>query len=310
MLGGSAKVRACEVRTSSKGGRRPCRSGCASVSLPDVEWTLKLNRGNFEGAFPLLLIGSALLVYCAVLRTEAIASTGSRFPLWGIVGAVGAVIAGSGVFSIFLDNSEGGRPTTPDGFVLVPKAEWDVVRPRPPTTTKSVASVPPWWEGPGEPSEPAPPRPTARTITRDAARSTSPHGAPVVRAQLSPATPAQAATTRAVPAPVPPKRIAPAATKPRPASPPPPKGSLEELRQSLAELEDMVNNNSRSTARTVTKAGRPRTSSCADCAQEVANSPAPNLCAGCGRRLCVDCALSSQFEDADLRCNECRARQS
>jgi len=272
--------------------------------------TLTLKQRNIEGAFPLLLVGSVLLVYCAVLRSEAIASSGLRFPLWGIVGAVGAVIAGSGVYSIFLDTAETTEPTAPDGFVLVPKAEWEAVHPRPAATATHKPSLPPWWEGPPNQSETMR-HVTVPTVARAPPRSAPPTAPPATRTQPLAAPSTKVAGARITgPTPAARKPIAPATTKPRLTAPAPPKGSLEELRQTLGELEDLVNSNFKSTPRTVTKVGLTKSSSCADCGQEVPSSPAPNQCAGCGRRLCVDCALSSQFEDADLRCNECRARQS
>jgi hypothetical protein len=83
---------------------------------------------NLEGAFPLLLIGSALLVYAAVLANQEISSSGSHLPLWGLVGGVGGVIAGAGIYSTFWVPTEASELGTSNDWVTIPKTEWEVLR--------------------------------------------------------------------------------------------------------------------------------------------------------------------------------------
>ena len=96
---------------------------------------------NFEGAFPLLLIGSALLCYAAVLANEELATKGGHLPLWGIVGAVGAVIAGAGVYSTFLVPAQAEALDLTKEWVTIPKAEWEALR-APPTIANRPVPVP------------------------------------------------------------------------------------------------------------------------------------------------------------------------
>jgi DNA-directed RNA polymerase subunit RPC12/RpoP len=287
--------------------------GRVSSLDPGVGATLKRRPRNFEGAFPLLLVGSVLLVYCAILRNESLASHGVHFPLWGIVGAVGAVIAGAGVYSVFLEPSELAPPTVPDGFVMVSKAEWEAARagPRSSVTPRSTTSVPPWWEGPSAYPDTAPAPPTSPTTPIE---TTQPYSfrAPKETARRSVATPPS-------PRPAggglgfPSTHRAPARTAPRPSPRPPPpprRGSLDELEQTLAELEALVEKASEPSPRLTpgTRSGGSRR--CADCNRRMLAGRASEPCSRCGRDLCVDCALSSQLEDADLKCNDCRAREA
>jgi len=108
---------------------------------------------NIEGAFPLLLIGSALLCYAAVLANEELSSNGGHLPLWGLVGAVGAVIAGAGIYSTFLVPAQVQALDLTKEWVTVPKAEWDALRARPKITSRPVpASSSKLSRGPGAPS--------------------------------------------------------------------------------------------------------------------------------------------------------------
>jgi len=87
---------------------------------------------NLEGALPLLLIGSALLCYAAVLANQELGSTSTHLPLWGLFGAVGAIIAGAGIYSTFFVPAEAVELSK--DWVTVPKAEWDDLRAKRPTT--------------------------------------------------------------------------------------------------------------------------------------------------------------------------------
>ncbi len=271
---------------------------------------LKRRPDNFEGAFPLLLIGSVLIVYCAILRNEALASNGVHFPLWGIVGAVGAVIAGAGVYSVFLEPSELTVSAAPEGFVMVPKAEWEAARihPRPSAPAPTTTSVPPWWEGPPVYPDIAPEPPTSPSVPIEttqpySVRATESASGPPVPPRPSPRPIGDGLGSPALPRL--PSRMVPDSA---PAPPIPRRASTDDLEETIAELEALVEDVSRPTPRR-TPVARPGSSRlCADCSRRLSADPTSNPCSGCGQELCVDCALSSQFEDADLRCIACRAR--
>jgi len=272
--------------------------------------TLKRPARNLEGAFPLLLIGSVLLVYCAILRNETLSSHGAHFPLWGIVAAVGAVIAGAGVYSVFLEPAELGVSVAPEGFVMVPKAEWEASQSNPRTVarSRSTTPMPPWWEGPPLYTDTSPARPSNTTAFRQAARPAPvpPTGA-APRPGLTSPSPQRPVGGRIGPAPAPrgPARAIPTSG---PEPPTPRRDSLDELKQALTELEALVDSEFKSSPRRLPKAGPGEPGLCADCSRGLPSRPAPVRCSGCDRELCVDCALSSQFEDADLRSIDCRAR--
>lgn len=272
----------------------------------------KRHLSNLEGALPLLLIGCALLVYAAIIANQELASKGGHLPLWGLVGGVGAVIVGSGIYSTFLDPGGPSVPNSTKDWVTVPKAEWDALRLGRRTVDRSESPPrdPPWLE-----------RPTDRTI--------EPHTPPTVP------TPLRASTehipirlTRAIPAPppIPPvlRRSNQTAARPfiGPTGPTPivpnlsrwapssrSSESLKGLNEALTELETLVHNDFRMPPRRVKGARPAGPPSCADCDRDMSIDPAPNSCTDCGRGLCVDCAVSSQFEDGDLRCIECRVRR-
>ncbi len=88
---------------------------------------------NLEGAFPLLLIGSALLCYAAVLANEELSSGSGHLPLWGLFGGVGAVIAGAGIYSTFLVPAKAPVSDLSKDWVTIPKAEWEALRASRPT---------------------------------------------------------------------------------------------------------------------------------------------------------------------------------
>jgi len=287
----------------------PRSAPSSAVPCRERTSTLKQRIRNFEGAFPLLLIGSALLVYCAVLRNETLSASGGHFPLWGLVGTVGAVIAGAGIYSVFLNPPAPEAQVAPEGFVLVPKAEWEASRPGHRVSARPTSSMldPPWWEGPEVYPEPSPERPTRAAVPRVADR-------PVPPPRMAP---------RVQPAPLPARRVPTGGVGPAPAPRTPPRAiptrgpeplaprraSLSELNETLAELEALADSEFKPSPRRMPKTVPTEPRSCADCGRGLPSGQSEEHCSGCNRTLCVDCALSSQFEDADLRCNECRARE-
>lgn len=253
-----------------------------------------------------------LLVYCALIRNETLAAQGTHIPLWGLVGAVGAVIVGSGIYSAFLSPSEEPAVPTPDGFVLVPRAEWEDARlgMRPIPRPASRPPAPPWWEGPHDYPEPADARPTAPTVHREAPRQST---VPSPRAARPPP-PIDPSAQRLTVGDLGSKSKSQPPIHPGPTTgpaPPNPRSvSLRELKESLSELEALVSGELKPTVEHLLKARPPvGAPSCADCGRAVSRDPNPSQCSDCSKVLCLDCALSSQFEDADLLCNECRGRR-
>jgi len=106
---------------------RPVPARRSEVRRPANPKQTRRTRLNFEGAFPLLLVGSALLCYAAILANQEIASKGTHLPLWGLFGAVGSVIAGAGIYSTFFVPSEVPPLDLSKQWVTVPKAEWEAL---------------------------------------------------------------------------------------------------------------------------------------------------------------------------------------
>ncbi len=238
------------------------------------------SRRNVEGAFPLLLIGGALLVYAVILAQQELGAHSSHLPLYGLVGGVGAVIAGAGIFSALSVEPETALPRVPEA--VAPLARRGRGAPNATSRAYRKNAVPIWWEGPeGSPS--AAPVPSTVGIAPPAPRAASmrPGGSVAV-----PSLPSGADLG--------PNR----------------KWNNAELTELVAEIEAMVReHNSRFPARPA----RPMPKgvpACCDCHASMAADPSPSCCSDCGRGLCVDCALASSLEDGDLRCLECRERAS
>jgi hypothetical protein len=273
--------------------------------------TRRRRTGNLEGALPLLLIGAALLVYSTVLASEALSSPGARLPLWGLVGGVGAVVLGAGIYSTFLEPVPPPQSDRTREWVTVPRAEYEALRSsrRANEGPASTSREPPWWEGP-------PDHPTVPPVR---------HAVPEVpREGVGPApvrsTPAVPPPGLAPPAPrIPAEGTAGTETAPRsltraPSAPgPPPKavqrGFPKEFMDSLSELEALANRRLKSSPQRLGRAAPGEPLSCADCKRGLSNDPSPSRCSDCRLALCVDCALSSQMEDGDLRCVACRVRR-
>lgn len=244
---------------------------------------------NFEGAFPLLLIGSVLLVYAGVLASQQAGSHSSHLPLWGLFGGVGAVIVGAGIYSTFLEPELRPAPKSTDQWKPRPSADWEkrtASRNAPERSPAPSEAVPIWWEGP-----------PARGATGSPASATP-------RPTLVPRTGASS-----------PKGPAPGEGRPaspvRLASRPSGRYSFKELSDELTELEALVYGTSGAPLRTK---GRPApsggvtASTCTDCDRPLTTAASATPCRGCGRGLCAPCATLSRSEDGEVRCTDCRAR--
>ena len=244
---------------------------------------------NFEGSFPLLLIGSVLVVYAGILASQQLGAHSGRLPLWGLLGGVGAVIVGAGIYSTFLEPSESPAPAVlasaaSPRAVSVPASS----RPRPPARASvgTVASAPEWWEGPSVPYPPS---------------SAPVPYPPVERRPASVARPAGVAPQTPRP------RVAPSVTLPRSGG----RRSLKELTDELSELEAMVYGSS-PPPRPEPPEGRPSGPvggpACADCDRPMPGGTPPARCSDCHRPLCEGCEAASRSEDGEVRCLNCRSR--
>jgi hypothetical protein len=251
---------------------------------------MKRHLDNLEGAFPLLLIGSVLLVYAGIVASQQLGSHSSQLPLWGLLGGVGAVIVGAGVYSSFLEPEATPAPGHEREWVTVPRAEWESRTGARPTSERfrtSPEPVPIWWEGPPTPASESPSRaPPATGLSRTNRR---PAPTPTSPVRAHPAMPSRAV--------------------PRPTA----RYSYRELTAELSELEALVYGRAVSTARTPPASPLPRTQStpsCMDCDRPLTAGSSPSPCLGCGRGLCAHCTASSRAEDGEVRCVECRSRSS
>jgi hypothetical protein len=295
-----------EARPSAPDRARPTR-----IHRPSSKPT---DSVNVKGAFPLLLIGSVAVAYSIVLALQSADLTGHRLPIWALVSLAGATILGAGVFSLFWAEVEEDETKTEGKPKVVEAIEPKVLTRREESISpvrRSSAPPPPWWEGPPTDSAPAAGHLTAPTVSRSQAGS-----APVpVNSAALPSRSTQPASRRSgedapglaslgspagARARVPPNATqAPSALR---------RGFPKEFMDSLAELETVADRELKLSPRSPPKPIPGESRTCADCKRVIPNHRPPNRCSGCGRGLCVDCAKSSQLEDAELRCIECRVR--
>jgi hypothetical protein len=269
--------------------------------------------GNFEGAFPLLLIGSVLLIYAAIIANQELASKSSHLPLWGLIGGVGAVIVGAGIYSTFLEPAIAAEPTGTKDWVTIPKEEWDALRSRPRTDSRLAppTPVPPWWEGP--PARGTVPRlrqigPPIPSKEAEPISGQPSSVVPLPRGNRPTATMSVNRVGESPSAPrVPSSRTAPP-LGPTPGAPR--KASLNELKEALTELEALVNSDVKPTPRLPSKVGPEEPLSCVDCGRKLRADRPLNRCSRCGRRVCSGCASSARLEYSDLRCLECGMREA
>lgn len=243
---------------------------------------MKRHLDNFEGAFPLLMIGSVLVVYAGILASQEIGSKG-HLPLWGLFGGVGAVIVGAGIYSTFLEPEIAAPPVSGGDLVTVPRADWEALRPARSTSERaSPEGTPIWWEGPPAFASGIRPRPSRPTVKAPATSGSRPSTVP--RPEVSPAE----ALTR------PPQR-------------PSRRYTLQELRKTLDELEDLASSAPPPHPRSAWRHRADESLYCADCDSRLSEWAGRSRCSDCHRGLCDRCAASSRSEDGEVRCNECRA---
>ena len=246
---------------------------------------MKRHLDNLEGAFPLLIIGGVLVVYAGILASQEIGSKSAHLPLWGLLGGVGAVIVGAGIYSTFLPSERHGPEAQSGDWVTVPRADWEAAKSRLGPAPRSVG-LPIWWEGPPERVE----------VAGTPVRSVRPISETTRRHVMAPA--AGSAIGR-------PTEDTPEAGRPRPT-----RNSLQELRKTLDELEAMAGAPPGTSLRAARLSGAHTVTACVDCDRAFPAGHSSARCPGCGRGLCGHCVELSRAEDGVVRCNECRARDS
>jgi len=242
---------------------------------------------NLEGAFPLLLIGSVLLLYAGYLASQEAGSRTAHLPLWGLLGGVGAVIVGAGIYSTLLEPGGAERLATRVG-----RGAGSLSRRG--TAIEARANVPPgttgefpiWWEGSAELPQVVHPLPSEAA---QRAAATRPSVSRTPRRTNRPAELFPSGTGR----PLGPGRY-----------------SLQELRKTLDELEAMVGSAPAGDTGSARLAGGHTVTACVDCERAFPGGRPSARCPGCGRGLCGRCTDLSRAEDGVIRCNECRARDS
>lgn len=251
---------------------------------------MKRHLDNFEGAFPLLLIGSVLLVYAGILASQEVGSKSAHLPLWGLFGGVGAVIVGAGIYSTFLAPETPSLPSPKEAWVPIPKTISEPPgrgRPTVRRATPQAEEHPPWWEGAPETSTSAQPPLVPSTTQKPVGGAPSELGVP------------RGPTRTRVP------------TRPAPSLGG--RYSLKELRDQLSELESIVYGAPVPAKKGTTGSKGPKAagiSTCMDCDRRFPEGTPAERCSGCDQGLCADCAASSRAEDGQVRCVECRARES
>ncbi len=240
-------------------------------------------RWNLHGAFPLLLIGSVLLVYGVTLGLQVPTPTVARFEIWEMVVAVGATLVGSGLFSLaYATESEDAPERAPrrpaaaaPGPRIAPQAK--TVPPRGPERT-----VPEWWEGPTAPD------PGRRRAPAPAAGD-APSGARALGPPVSTSIPA---------------------TDTGAASGPEDRAGRghEEIDGALLELESIARDMGEPKAPPqLFVAGRAvHIDRCADCGRALALDAPERFCVECGRSLCPDCGHPARGNRDGVACQRCR----
>lgn len=268
---------------------------------------------NVKGAFPLLLIGGFAVASSIVLALQSAALPSHHLPIWVVVAVAGATILGAGVFSLFWaeveeDRGERGGPPNPvEGTDREGSTRHEeMISPHRP----GLASSPPWWEGPPTESTPTSVQSLGPAVPR---REAAPAPVPVT-ARVPPRSPdrptSRGSAGGAVGSEAAPRAPVRSAPTVGPVGPTLRRGFPKEFMDSLAELETLADRELKLSARLPSKARPVESLSCADCRSEISSGLSPSRCSDCRRRLCVGCAISSQLEDGDVRCIECRVRES
>lgn len=260
---------------------RSTKDSPSTSNAPTPASAPRSTQVNLEGAYPLLLIGAAVLVYGVILALQVPPPSIGRFEIWQLAIVVGATILAAGIFSLYFATlSPKEVPETPVRRPSAPPPEHPRATPRPTATVPpSTATAPPWWEGP------PPSAPTSRP--RVASASLSPSATDV------PAGPASSrrATTHPV-------------LSVSPDRPPVPKA--DEIESLLTELDAISRELTATSApRSPATPPKPRLRSCIDCGRSSGGTGPGPMCSHCGRTLCTGCAEASLLRTGDVTCQSC-----
>jgi hypothetical protein len=236
---------------------------------------------NVRGAYPLLLVGSALLAYGVLVGVQVPTPTIGRFEIWQLVLVIGATVLAAGIFSLFFAEEEPYPPSSELTHQRVPEVPLHAA-PKVISTVSAPSSPvtpPPWWEGP--PTKVSPPRVVPSVRAGPSARPSAISRQETVQpARESPLEPSSA-------------------TVPTPQT-------SEEIASTLKEL-DAISRDVSATTRpsrpsaTVT----PRVDRCWDCRRPITDLGAALPCEQCGKQLCSSCAMDSVVRSGAVTCRGC-----
>jgi len=240
---------------------------------------------NVRGAYPLLLIGAALVAYGVLVSIQTPAATVGRFEIWPLLVVLGATVIGAGIFSLYFAIDESLPESTAGARNERDERPSDA---HPASGVKAsgsaspVATPPPWWEGlpDSSSSKRRPAAPEALGAPRSSSASSELH-LPSSRPTGLPA-----ASTPTIPPTEPPDDVA---------------STLKELEAISLEISSIVPASSKPSA------PRTRTTRCSDCGQTIPHD-ATLICEECGNCLCANCASETALSTGVVTCRACRVR--
>ena len=237
---------------------------------------------NVEGAYPLLLIGGALIVYGVIVGLQVPPPTIGRFEIWQLMIVLGTTIAAAGVFSLYFAEEERRSAARTSRAVEGPSPSNRIRAPvpAPSSVAPTAPSTAPWWEGP--PESAAGRRPAPARASTDS--SSIPFGRPKsTPPSVTTPPPADAGSTSRSPT------------------------SEDEIANTLKELEAIsreITSSSALAARPAPTKSQARR--CSDCGRSIEREASRPSCSRCGRPLCTECAEASLLQTAMVTCSNCR----
>jgi len=235
---------------------------------------------NVAGAFPLLLVGAALVVSAVILYLQTARLPGHSLPVWELVALVGATVLTAGVLSLFLAEAVESTPgpAIADPVLLDEEFPSPTGREDPRQIAAPQSATPPWWEGPPirVPAPESGARPTFRPPDLPASK-------PPDRPEISGATSEFGRPPPQVVRSEEPSEIATA------------------LRELDGISEDVLTTSRSNTGTTGTPAAR-----CGDCGRRMDRKEKLLQCELCGLRFCSTCAGPASMAAGPVLCRACR----
>lgn len=284
---GAASSRMASIASSETVGTP--RDTPASTEQP-LEAHSPAGASNVRGAYPLLLVGAAVLAYGVLVSVQTPGATVGRFEVWPLLVVIGATVVGAGVFSLYFAIEE---PVPGSTSREVEELKRSTPANPPASAAKATkaatpgSTTPPWWEGLPEPrrESKAPVRTAVPTTTKPTAASMEPH-VPATSPTVPP---------RASSATIPPIT---AETDLR-----------DEVASTLKELEAISREISSSAPSPPPRSpvSKPPAARCSDCGRPVVRD-VTLICEECGNLLCANCARDTALSTGVITCRSCRDR--